>query len=92
MYPLLSQQGPVDSGHWNVKCTGGRKNGMANRFALGCWNIFKSFPLRWYHLAKHLFVIIFFHFVNVSEVDLKEPPGCRGANYPGSQLSFGSFR
>lgn len=68
MYPLLSQQGPVDSGHWKVKCPGGRKNGMASRFALGCWNIFKSFPLLWYHLAKHLFVIIFFHFVDVSLV------------------------
>jgi hypothetical protein len=37
-------------------------------------------------------MIIFFLFLNVSEVDLKEPTVCRGVNYPGSQLSFESFR
>lgn len=37
-------------------------------------------------------MIIFFFFLNVLEVDLKEPPVCRGVNYLGSQLSFGSFR
>ena len=40
----------------------------------------------------NLKMIIFFLFLNVSEVDLKEPPVCRGVNYPGSQLGFVSFR
>ena len=40
----------------------------------------------------NLKMIIFFLFLNVSEVDLKEPPVCRGAHYPGSQLSLGRFR
>lgn len=40
----------------------------------------------------NLKMIIFFLFLNVSEVDLKEPPVCRGVNYLGSQLSFVSFR
>jgi len=40
----------------------------------------------------NLKMIIFFLFINVSEVDLKEPALYRGVNYPGSQLSFVSFR
>lgn len=40
----------------------------------------------------NLKMIVFFLFLNVLEVDLKEPSGCRRVNYPGSQLSFGGFR
>lgn len=40
----------------------------------------------------NLKMIVFFLSLNVLEVDLKEPSGCRRVNYPGSQLSFGGFR
>lgn len=46
----------------------GRKDGVLSTFALGCWNIFNPFPLLRHCLAKHLFVIIFFHLVDLSLV------------------------
>jgi hypothetical protein len=40
----------------------------------------------------NLKMMVFFLFLNILEMDLKEPSGCRRVNYPGSQLSFGNFR
>lgn len=63
--PFL-QHGHVDYGHSKVECPVNRKDGMLSRWSLSCSNISNAFPLLWYHLAKHLFVTIFFHLLDLS--------------------------